>query len=247
MSDQVSKVNSVILSEALLSRSLDPKEQIDIVGHGRDTDMNARIAQYIKNYCNQNDDDKLLKTLCPTAPPAARINRDIDYTSLVNTPLTLNIDFTDTTLTNDEEDVLAMSRNLFNHNTMDTIGEDILGLGPLSSMGAAKWVYQNARSLQAVRGVAENSFAHIVGMKAKGGATVYPYMSEILQELGMPVGDMTAFLGANPSYFAQMDMLTKRIYTAPDFFVNLFTQPANVERMGATLQAIKLDERPGSP
>lgn len=237
-SEQKADTNAYILGNALLNRSMLPYQQI--TGLERDDNYKSRIAQYTKTYCDNRDNSNALTRLCTDPVPKARMNRDLDFTSLIDGPLTLNIDFTDSDLTNDEEDILALSHNLFNNDIFGTIPQDLITQGPLQNMGPGAWVFQNMRSLQAVRGIAENSFAHIVGMKAQGSDFVYPYMSQIVQELGVPPDDIAKLLGGNPSYFAQMDVLTKRIYMSPNFFVNLFTQPVNVERMGVTLQAINL-------
>lgn len=47
-------------------------------------------------------------------------------------------------------------------------------------------------------------------------------------------------LGERPSYYAQMEVLTKKIYQHPNFFTNLYDKPANVDRIGASLDAIHL-------
>ena len=240
MSDQKGKANAAILSNTMLERSV--LAQNGETGGDNASDMASRKEQYIRNYCEGADNSTMLKPLCGSDTGAAgnRRNRDIDYEGLINSPLTLDTDFTDTTLSNDEEDVLAMSRNLFANNPAQYIPAGRLLAGPQVNMGPGAWLFQDMRSLQAIRGVAENSFAHIVGMKSKGGDQIYPFASQIIKELGVTDDDLTKFIGQNPSYFAQMDILTKRIEMAPDFYVNLFTSPANVNRMGVTLQAIKL-------
>ena len=258
MSDQKGKANAYILSNAMLNRSMLSHDQEG--GESKQDDMVSRIAQYESTYCNPKDNAGMLGNMtseqffCKTnGGPQDRRNRDIDFTGVVDGPLTLDVDFTDGTLTHDEEDVLAMSRNLFSSDLVDYIPADLLTQGPVTNMGPGAWVFQNWRSLEAIRGVAQNSFAHLVGMKAKGGSQVYPFMAQIMKGMGVPDADLQNYLSpvapdgtnaalnaTNPSYFAQMDVLTKRLYMDPKFYTNLFTQPANVERVGVTLQAIKL-------
>lgn len=241
MSDQKGRADAQILSNTMLQRSLLTAN--GMTAGATASDMTARKAQYIKTYCEGADNSQQLKPFCGSdtgASDATRRNRDIDYEGLVNSPLTLDADFTDATLTHDEEDILAMSRNLFANDPAEYVPSARLIAGPQTNMGPGAWLFQDMRSLQAIRGVAQNSFAHIVGMKAKGGDQIYPFASQIIKELGVQDADLTKFIGQNPSYFAQMDILTKRIEMAPDFYVNLFTSPANVNRMGVTLQAIKL-------
>ena len=47
-------------------------------------------------------------------------------------------------------------------------------------------------------------------------------------------------LGENPSYYAQLEILAKKIYQSPDFYANLYDKPANVERKSVALKAIEL-------
>ncbi len=69
------------------------------------------------------------------------------------------------------------------------------------------------------------------------------YMEHILKELGMPSDDILQILGENPSYFAQMEIITKKMYQNPDFYTNLYDKPANIERKTAAMQAIKLMQK----
>jgi hypothetical protein len=46
-----------------------------------------------------------------------------------------------------------------------------------------------------------------------------------------------------PSYYAQMEVLTKKIYQNPDFYTNLYDKPANVERKEVAMQAIGLMQK----
>ena len=47
-------------------------------------------------------------------------------------------------------------------------------------------------------------------------------------------------LGQNPSYYAQMDVLTKKIYQNPNFYTSLYDKPTNVRRIGVSMDAISL-------
>ena len=106
------------------------------------------------------------------------------------------------------------------------------------------------RNIIAKRSVGEHSFNTIVGMRSmsKEEATTLtqPYMLKILEALGIgddgpfPAEEVAIYLGDRPSYYAQMEMLTKWIFQSPDFYVNLYDEPNNVERVGVALQAIGL-------
>ncbi len=86
----------------------------------------------------------------------------------------------------------------------------------------------------------------------------WAYMKAMLREFGIEavdlnndgdatdVGEMTVdeqieqWLGRRPSYYAQMEVLTKKIYQHPNFYTNLYDKPANVDRIGASIDAITL-------
>jgi hypothetical protein len=101
-------------------------------------------------------------------------------------------------------------------------------------------VYMAMRSAMAMRSVAIDSFSHIVGMKTKGNDNVAPYIKRIVLELGMQPDEVEEFIGGNPSYFAQMEVLSKRMYQNPVFYTNLYDSPENVQRTGVAMQAVKL-------
>ncbi len=86
----------------------------------------------------------------------------------------------------------------------------------------------------------------------------WAYMKAMLREFGIVAIDMNndgdttdaedltveeqidEILGERPSYYAQMEVLTKKIYQHPNFYTNLYDKPANVARIGASIDAITL-------
>lgn len=207
----------------------------DVVSSGGpDVDMRSRLIQFKNIYCNPRDSGNNLAAMCGTGGPANRINKDINFTQTVESRYTLDIDFTDTTTTPDEEDVLALSRNIFGFDTLKFIPDE------QTTNEFVKDDIQDLRSLWAVRSVAYNSFSQIVGMRAQGTAGAAPFMRNILRAMGVPDNEVTTFLGTNPSYFAQMEMLTHKMYENPLFYTSLYTSPANIARIGVSLQAIGL-------
>ncbi len=76
----------------------------------------------------------------------------------------------------------------------------------------------------------------------------WAYMKALLREFGITdengSGDIDDeienILGERPSYYAQMEVLTKKIYQHPNFYTNLYDKPANVDRIGASIDAISL-------
>ena len=189
-----------------------------------------------------------------------RVNKDIDYTATIDAPRTLNLDFTDTHATpdlmpEDEQDVLAIAANLYGH----SIPVRSPSYADLKDSTDAKRLYLNLRSVAAKRSVAVHSFNKVVSMKSSGtngdsSATNQPnvgrFMGAVISEL-MPKPTSASeadelsqeiynLIGENPSYYAQMEVLTKKIYQNPKFFANLYDKPANVARKKVAMKALEL-------
>ena len=190
--------------------------------------------------------------------PAQRMNKDIDYIRTIELPLTLDIDFLEENsggqkgddtgpaaenksvekTTSDETDVFQLLHSLFSDENF-----------PRFADGAEKHedytkIMRNMRSVVAMRGVARNSVANIIAQKAASANKendAGPYLKALMKEMG--VEDTKAIekiLGKNPSYFAKMEVLTKKLYQDPNFYANLYDKPANVSRMRTAMKAIKL-------
>lgn len=153
----------------------------------------------------------------------------------------------------DEEDILALANNLYASTLFDGFSgpelkamENDCGLGKGDSIGACRKLIL-FRSVIAKRSVAANSFNAITAMKSEGSGAVNDFMVAAVKELGFegdgngdPVTNIDRYLGVNPSYYAQMEVLTKKLYQNPNFYVNLVDKPANVARQQAAMQAFGL-------
>lgn len=257
-SESHAHLNILALSEHSLTRQLGHKNTA--AAAGVDEDKNSRWQKFIDTYCDPNDNsweiagtgldlacdrDGLGGSVATGALDRGRVNRDIDYTRLIDAPRTLNVDFAQTpaVASEDEEDVLAMASNLYGHNVP---AGNLLSRQAITTP-AAKKLYMDLRSVVAKRSVAENSFNAIVAMKSSrvsgGGPDVGMYMAAIIKDLmpaGTPDDEVYAILGNNPSYYAQLEVLGKKIYQNPDFFANLYDKPANVKRKAVAMKAIGL-------
>ncbi len=237
--DEMSRSNKRILSQMLQQRLT---LRAGSVGErGRYFDLRNRFDQFRHIYCDPDENNGKLRnadiptaSVCTTAAGGPRVGNDIDFTRLVDSKLTLNVNFTDGTMTDDEQDVLALARNLYSHELLDYKADDTL-----ARQGNTANIL-DTRSLHALRSVAHNSFATIIGMKSLGSGTVNQFMNNIIQELGIPAGEVAQYLGSNPSYYAQMDVLTRKMYQNPVFYTNLYTQPENLKRTSVALQALQI-------
>ncbi len=253
-SDRNMDLTAITISNRVLQREL--LSGASLAGGGRTSDALSRMAQFRSLYCNQSDNANGLKLLCPSKTTnTGRENNDINFTQLLDTPLTLKLDFTaqgnadhasnthNPSVSADEEDVFALAANLYAHDVAPTIAPAFLvdDNGEILSQGINH--YMNIRAVAAKRSVAKNSFAAIAAMKAQGESEVQPYLYALVKEMGIPDAEVATYLGERPSYYAQMEILTKKLYQNPMFYTDLYDKPANVERKNVSMQAIELMQR----
>lgn len=228
------------------------------------SDKNSRLYHFLATYCDKNDNGKSegnkggLTKLCKTNVNPKRQNKDIDFTRTLETPLSLDVDFSGTPQTPspsspaggsqaaagvsnvspDAEDIFALSANLFAHNVPGKVARNLMANDKGEVRADAYPYYMDLRSIVAKRSVAENSMAAIAASKSKGSKEVAPFLKKYIQELGIDEAEIHKLIGEEPSYFAQMEVLTKKIYENPNFYMELYDKPANVERQTAVMEAL---------
>jgi hypothetical protein len=207
----------------------------------------TRLQQFRTTYCDVSDNNANLNFLCDHdqniisidagADDQQRINKDIDFLRTYDSKYTLDMNFTDDTETEDEEDVIALAKNLYWTKTYQLAGSKY------------QESYLDARRIIALTNVAHNSFANQLAMKAQApevpsGQTAkntgWAHIKTMMREFGLSDDDIVAVMGEKPSYYAQMDALTKKIYQSPNFYTNLYDSTTNIDRINATLDAISL-------
>lgn len=234
--DRRTEATSFILAQRSIARQLG--EGSVASSDGPVQDHSARIVQFIRRFCDQNDANDTLREMCDSSAPQATINKDIDYNRLIETPMTLQVEFTEgAAAEGDEEDVMALASNLFSNTMFQRFSEQSLSLFNNAQL------YYDLRSVVAKRGVAENSFYAIVGMKAQGSEeaeVAAGYIGMVMRQLGVPEDEVFPLLGSRPSYYALMDVLAQKLYQRPEFYTDLYDKPANVARKDASMRAIEL-------
>lgn len=240
-SERLANLNQLTIAQRMTQRQTLAGE--NLATESAQSDIRSRLEKFITSYCDVTDNANGLSRLCgASAPNAARRNIDIDYTRNIESRLTLDFDVTPpgAALTADEEDVFSLSANLFAHNLAPRIMPELMGNGQGLVRLSVMEKYMDLRAIYAKRSVAQNSFAALTAMRTRGHTSGAPFLKAIMLDLGVEPADINVYLGENPSYFAQMEVLTKKIYQGPNFYTELYDKPANVERKGAALQAIGL-------
>jgi len=246
-SQRKADISHTALANRMLQRQLLTKN--NIAGNGGESDRRSRINMFVEKFCNPEDGGvdsqgrTSLNLLCKgKGQNKEQINMDVDYTSAIENKLTLELDFSKDDVKKpsaDEENIFALGANLFaNDIPLNIIDTDMMDPNK-NPTGYADW-YLDLRAIAAKRSVAQNSFAAITSLKSVGDGEVAPFLKAILIESGVNPTDIEERLGEKPSYFAQMEVMTKDLYQNPTFYSNLYDKPVNVERKATALQAIEL-------
>ncbi len=261
--DSTARMTALALSRRQMARHLG-QENIGGAQKKIDDKIN-RWNQFTQRYCDQKDNDWMaevldsgLSSVCnpPNAGNRESINVDIDYTRAIENRRTLDILSVVWKGVAQELDILSLSNNLYGHNIITRS----ISSGNIDNEELAIR-YLGLRSIVAKRSVAENSFNAIVGLKALGSSAIFfdgeqantwQFVGKMLQDLGIPEEEVVDYLGLNTSteivepyhahlsYYAVLELISKKIYQNPNFFANLYDTPANVKRKSAALKAFEL-------
>ncbi len=209
---------------------------------GQQADKYSRWDQYIGTFCDPNDFAQGRSSdpqgICTTTN-ANRSDRDIDFIRTVAVPDNLDLQITEPE-TEDVGNVNALANNLYAQDIVNNAASAQL-LDPTDSQNddnIRKQMLQ--RSSIAKHAVAENSFASIVAMKASGTVQTTEYFKKLLLELGLSQDDVDRIVKDNPSYYTQMEILTKKLYQTPTFYINLVENPVAVRRQQAAMKSFEL-------
>jgi hypothetical protein len=245
-SEQRAKLTQTAIARAALDRALAAG---DVKTVAIASDDQTRREDFIAKYCNKEDNAKQNKLLCRKGTDPERRNADINFTQIIDMPLTLKMNLVgDQPETEEEkidkENIFAFLDYIFMHDRF------VWKAKPDTTLHSFVKPYMDMRSLIAMRSVAQNSFAYIISEKAQGpkdpeGASenlksVAPFLRSLMKEMGLEENEINETIGKHPSYYAQMEVLTKKIYQHPEFVANLYDKPANVKRLRAAMTAIKV-------
>ena len=240
-SERISNLGQLTFANRMMQRQLLSRDVLS--GKGEISDRESRIKQFREVFCNPNDNGAHLQgedSLCGNGGIQERYNLDVDYTSALESKLTLDLGFgRKAAASADEGNIYALGANLFGHQTLNVVADRVLATTNHRPKELA-YFYLRQRAVAAKRSVAQNSYAALTSMRASGNNESAPFLKAVIRELGVAEEHINPYIGESPSYFAQMEVLTKKLYQNPKFYAELYDKPANVERRGAALQAIAL-------
>lgn len=223
----------------------------------------ANLYKFRKHYCVFADNNKELEELCKGNGGAGWFsghggfprdpNGDIDFVNTFEKYYTLDIDFTDGgTATPDEENISSLAANLYGNRVLDRSAED-MEPDAADNDNPTKFHQRHLwqRSVIAKRSVAANSFFAMAGMKAKSGPNGGRAIRLLLRRMKLPEEEIDRLIRDGsaqgegtqedaPSYYAMMEVLTKKLYQDPVFYSNLVDIPANVMRQNAAMESFGL-------
>lgn len=247
-SERQAEMNALLMSERTTDRYFGAQSTFS--AQGTKKDVIVRLRAFRDVYCDPSSNDGNLDVICPdntttTQNERRRLNRDIDYHRVIENPWTLEFSLIDDphNPSDLDEDIIALSDNLYGYDSFARIDPEKLRNNPEKNISEIQEAYLSMRAVVAKTKVAENSFNALVSMKSAGTEGSREFIEAYLQELGVPDDEIDAFLGENPSYYAQMEILTKKAYQTPMFYTNLYDKPANIDRKEVALQAISLIQK----
>lgn len=232
------EINASVLARSALQRD---SLHISRVPSEPAKELSARLASFRTRYCNEDymagalAKQDSIDGICVESVNMDSIGKDINYTNTIDQPLTLDFNLTDTSVSEDEQDVRALMTNLFSYNLMPQIGDKINKPSNYDNI-------LDFRSIWAGRSLARSTFVHIVGQKSSGTGVSDSYIKDIARSMGFTDNndDILRLLGENPSYEAQMEFLTKKIYQSPNFIASLIDTPENIRRQSTAILSSKL-------
>lgn len=189
-----------------------------------------------------------------------RKNADMNFTSTILFPRILDVDFraqengmsADDTNPTSNADVLAMSSLLYGHDVFPVLDENDWDRPERVDE------FLDMRAINAKRNVAQNAFNEIVALKSRGSSAdipgyegdfhstdSYEYARSMITDLGIPEDEVEHYLGPAKgnkelSYYMLMELMAKKQFQSPQFFVGLQSSPEDIARRIAAMEYIQL-------
>lgn len=257
-SNKAKAAEQSIMNRMVARQTLDKSTLSSVFGDstegGRNGDKSARLKRVATRYCDPQEmngnyaaiateQGKIVTPFCTSTDPK-NWNADIDAGKTLFAVNSTGSSLAGFGRSDDEQNLIDLGSNLYANNLPLNLGaSDMMRIQENGSQGNESNITKlmDMRSILAKHSVAAGSFAAIAGMKTAGSADAKDQLQAVAKELGVTdQKDLDALIGDNPSYYAQMDFLTKKLYQTPGFYANLYDTPSNVLRQQTALKAISL-------
>lgn len=249
-SERKGEANALIMSKRSTERFLGNTKTAS--APGRTSDAKIRLDRFQERFCNTYDNNNALQYVCPniqmgtnkTGAVKNRFNKDVDYQRTIQNPWTIDLNLSDEPdALGEDVEVFAMANHLYGYDSFGRINADDIKNPEEGELLRIQQAFVDMHAAVAKTKVAENSFNALMALKGSGTGGSAQYLEAYLEQLGIDPGEVEEFLGTNPSYHAQMEILTKKAYQTPQFYTNLYDKPANIKRKGVAMQAIGLIQK----
>lgn len=230
--------NRQVIANMIMSNNLQSKTTIF---EKPNTTVDTYTQNVNKDYCKQGDGNGGLRVVC-NATDVDLQWADMDFTGILGIPMTTGVDFINNGETTPEKRLASLIQALTFYRPID---QQNIPVETLNDEGKKKYYnnipnFVDSRHVAGVRQISADSIGSLVALKAEGTSGSANHMKAVLMQLGLSAADAKKLIGDKPSYFAQMDILTKKIYQDPVFFANLYESPANIDRQRVAMLAISL-------
>ncbi len=229
------------LVQATLSRLLMLGD--DPAAPGPAADRENRHATYTEKFCSPYENNSQMRSVCPEGA-GADSKWDADYARW-GTAGTVPVDFSGEDEEGEDGEAVPTAETAAFEFMKNMFGDDLPAR--LSAEDLKDETNQirliEERSLIAKRMVAATSGAHYLAMRSAGTEKSAEYLEPIYTALGVSEEDAEMRLHGEegdtpPSYFAQMETLTRTVYQNPDFFTGLTTLRPRLLQKEVAMKAI---------
>lgn len=192
-----------------------------------------RTDQMLKIYVDDAQQGGLLKG---AAKGSDRADRDVDISRSLLGRTTLDVNFADNTLTEDEEDLLALKENLMPSSTFS-----LSTMRDLTSPEAQQRDLPELLTSAARKSIIESSMNTIIGQRSLGSDVSKDQMQALLVDrLGYDADSpLVKEMTGEASYEGHMEALTRYAFQDPNVYIDLIGQPEMIQRAIVAQSAIR--------
>lgn len=198
---------------------------------GVDSDKRARWNMFVSQYCDPDSENGALGEQCQNIDPA-NFDKDVDFARLVGGA--------DTIAAEDTHAVTLMASYLYGH---DIPRNRFKGNSIDPKKNSRNYeLYEQMRSIMAMRSIAANSFQSVVALKSEGPEETEEEKSRrqsTMIEMGYSSDFIANSMKASPSYVGRMNLMQDALFHNPGFYIDNISSPEHVSQTMTAMKAIE--------